>query len=118
MTPQEFQARIARNESFILANDGQYLGKLSLNKYDTDSVSNPYGNYGSKYSSSSILNKYSNYGSAYSSLSPFNKYSNTPPVIYLRGVKYGFLTKNPYVGGVRLDPEELTSWLQHNNLSY
>ena len=32
----------------IMANDGQMLGKITLNKYDTDSILNTYGDYGSK----------------------------------------------------------------------
>ncbi len=33
-----------------------YLGQLSSNPYDSDSVPNPYGTYGSPYSSASINN--------------------------------------------------------------
>lgn len=38
--------------------NGNYLGRLSTNRYDPDSTSNPYGKYGSKYSPTSINNKY------------------------------------------------------------
>ena len=37
---------------------GKYLGNLSSNPYDPNSVSNPYGQYGSKYSPDSINNEY------------------------------------------------------------
>jgi hypothetical protein len=57
--------------SSILAEE--YLGKLSSNKYDPDSVSNPYGRYGSKYSSDSINNPYGA-GSPYRTDSPTNRY--------------------------------------------
>lgn len=110
--------KIRNNESFIVADDGQFLGKLSLNRYDSESISNIYGEYGSKYSSTSILNQYSSYGSKYSSLSPYNQYTSTPPIIYLRGNKYGHLTKNKYVGLTRLDPDELFSWMRQNQLNY
>ena len=46
-----------------------YLGTLNGNRYDPNSVSNPYGRYGSPYSSTSIKNPYSKYGSPYSSIS-------------------------------------------------
>ena len=46
----------------IYSSDGTYLGRLSKNRYDPDSISNPYGRYGSKYSSDSINNRYGNYG--------------------------------------------------------
>ena len=52
----------------LYSNDGRvYLGKLVTNKYDTDSIWNEYGTYGSQYSSNSIWNEYGTYGSAYSS---------------------------------------------------
>ena len=35
-----------------------YLGKLNANKYDSESIWNKYGTYGSKYNSKSIWNKY------------------------------------------------------------
>lgn len=110
--------RANQGQSFIVADDGQFLGKLTLNSYDSESISNNYGSYGSPYSSTSINNKYSSYGSAYSSLSPNNAYTSTPPTIYLRGVKYGYLTKNKYKSGVTLDPDSLSNWLRSNNLNY
>lgn len=60
---------------------GKYLGTLSNNRYDPDSVSNPYGHYGSKYSPDSINNPYGQYGSKYSPDSPNNPYATSPPVI-------------------------------------
>jgi hypothetical protein len=53
----------------LYSRDGQYLGKVSNNKFDSESISNPYGKYGSKYSSTSINNNYSKYGSDYSTQS-------------------------------------------------
>lgn len=60
---------------------GEYLGKYSSNPYDSDSVSNPYGQYGSQYSSQSINNPYSQYGSPYSSESANNPYATDAPVV-------------------------------------
>jgi hypothetical protein len=51
----------------------EYRGKLSNNPYDSDSVSNPHGRYGSPYSSESINNPYGA-GSPYRSDSPNNPY--------------------------------------------
>jgi len=65
----------------IIAADGTYLGKLSANPYDPQSVSNPYGKYGSPYSPTSIRNPYSQYGSAYSTMSPNNPYATRAPVL-------------------------------------
>ena len=55
MTQGEYKMRVRRQESFLLAQDGQFLGMLSSNKYQSDSVMNEYGSYGSKYSSTSII---------------------------------------------------------------
>lgn len=63
---------------------GTYLGTLSTNRYDPDSVSNPYGRYGSRYSPDSINNPYSNWGSRYSSDSVNNPYATSPPAIIHR----------------------------------
>lgn len=65
----------------IYAQDGTYLGRLNANRYDPESVANPYGAYGSPYSSTSINNPYSTYGSPYSSESAANPYTSTPPVV-------------------------------------
>lgn len=66
----------------IYAQDGTYLGRLNNNKYDSESVANPYGRYGSEYSTTSINNPYSRYGSPYSSLSARNPYTSTPPIVH------------------------------------
>lgn len=68
---------------------GKYLGNLSNNPYDPDSVSNPYGRYGSRYSPDSINNPYSKYGSRYSNDSVNNPYATNPPVI-IDSDDYGF----------------------------
>lgn len=84
-------------ELYIYAgrNEEDYLGKLNANKYDTESIWNKYGTYGSKYNSKSIWNKYSTYGNSYNSYSPFNKYSTTPPALRDRnGRFYGYFTCN------------------------
>lgn len=59
----------------LVAPDGTYLGTLSTNPYAPDSISNPYGKYGSPYSPNSINNPYGVYGSPYSPLSPNNPYT-------------------------------------------
>lgn len=43
---------------YELSGQGKYLGTLSNNRYDPNSVSNPYGQYGSKYSPDSSNNLY------------------------------------------------------------
>lgn len=117
MNIRELKERISREESFLVANDGQYLGKLSLNKFIVDSISNDFGLYGSKFSATSIKNQFSTYGSPYSSLSPFNPYTSTPPSIYLRGRKVGVLSVNNFLFG-SINPYELENWMKYNNLFF
>lgn len=70
-----------------------FLGKLNASKYDSKSIWNEYGTYGSEYNANSIWNEYGTYGSAYSSYSPFNSYASYPPVIVdEEGNFYGYFT--------------------------
>ena len=78
-----------------------FLGCYDCSKYESDSICNKYGTYGSKYSSESIWNKYGTYGSKYSSSSPWNKYSSgddVPVLVDRRGNFYGYFTINCYRG--------------------
>lgn len=69
---------------------GEYLGNLGGNKYDPNSTSNPYGQYGSKYGNT-INNPYSQYGSRYSPDSPNNPYATNPPAVVAPGAAgFGF----------------------------
>jgi hypothetical protein len=64
--------------------NGRYLGNVNSNPYDPNSISNPYGQYGSPYSPDSINNPYGQYGSPYSPNSVNNPYavpSMTPVLI-------------------------------------
>ena len=65
----------------LYSRDGEYLGKVSSNPYDPESISNPYGKYGSQYSPDSVNNPYGKYGSKYSSESANNPYATNAPVI-------------------------------------
>lgn len=115
MTQGEFEMRVRRQESFLLAQDGQFLGMLSSNKYQSDSIMNEYGSYGSKYSFTSIFNQYGQYGSRYASYSPFNPYTSTPPQIFLRGEWAGVLTTNNFLQN-GLNPHQLIDWIRKNGL--
>jgi hypothetical protein len=60
---------------------GQYLGNLSTNQSDPDSVSNPHGRYGSKDSEDSINNPNEKYGDPQSNDSPNNPYTTNAPIV-------------------------------------
>ncbi len=73
------------------------LGNLNLNPYDPDSVSNPYGRYGSPYSPDSIHNPYGVYGSPYSPYSVRNPYTTRAPAIVAPDGKFlGRFGSNPF----------------------
>lgn len=82
----------------------RYLGRLSSNPYDPESVSNPYGRYGSKYSPTSINNPYGTYGNPYSAKSVTNPYTlGGPRIVAQDGTYLGRLNSNPY------DPESVSN---------
>ena len=61
---------------------GKYLGNLSSNPHDPDSVNNEFGRYGSEHSPDSINNEFGQYGSEFSNDSPNNPWAtNAPKVI-------------------------------------
>lgn len=75
----------------------EYLGKINASKYDSESIWNEYGKYGSRYNSKSIWNEYGTYGSKYNSYSPFNDYASNPPILVDNNGKfYGYFTSNKY----------------------
>lgn len=104
-------SELDRLEGTILtAADGQMLGKVSRNRFDSESLMNSFGPYGSRYSSTSIFNQYGAYGSQYSALSPFNRYNTTPPMFVRDGKTVAYLSVNQYVSP-RIDPQRLLAWL-------
>ncbi|MGE0553589.1 MAG: Ig domain-containing protein [Gemmatimonadales bacterium] len=79
----------------VVAQDGTYLGRLT-NKFDSQSIYNPFGTYGSQYSSLSVNNPYGKYGSPYSSYSAFNPYATQPPILVKNSVAIAYFTVNVY----------------------
>jgi hypothetical protein len=57
------------------------LADLRPNRYDTNSLSNPYGA-GSRFKSDGLNNPYSQYGSRFSNQSATNPYATNPPRMY------------------------------------
>lgn len=83
---------------------GRYLGNLNSNQFDPDSVSNPFGRYGSKFSPDSVNNPYGQYGSPYSPYSARNPYATQAPAIVTPQGKYlGKFSANPY------DPDSVSN---------
>ena len=79
------------------------LGVLNANRYDPDSLANPYGA-GSPYKTDGLMNPYSEYGSKYSSKSWTNPYAtNTPKLYDSQGNYRGKLSTNRY------DPDSVSN---------
>ncbi len=78
----------------LWTNDGQFLGLLSSNQFDFNSICNPNGTYGSSCLVTSIRNPSGLYGSTWGIYSPYNPNSLCPPAIVCQGRVVGFLTKN------------------------
>jgi hypothetical protein len=96
----------------LVANDGQYLGVITQNKFAEKSILNEFGKYGSKFSSTSIFDEFGDYGSRYSHLSPFDEFTSTPPqIITTSGQFVAYLTKNK-VKSPAIDPEVLIALLK------
>lgn len=113
----EGDARQVIGESFLEAQDGVFLGRLTPNKFDTESIFNRYGPYGNKFSQTSFLNKFSPYGNQFSQLSAYNRMANSPPKIFKNGSHVGFLTKNSMIHK-RVDPDEIFDWASNNISKY
>jgi len=99
--------------SYLIAEDGQLLGNITDNLYDTNSILNQYGPFGSPYSTSSIFNDYSQYGSQYGAYSINNPYCTQPPKLVINGRFVGYVTANPYMSN-RISPEAFLYTLEND----
>jgi hypothetical protein len=74
-----------------------YIGDLNTNQFDTNSVNNQFGIYGSPYGPLSINNKFGRYGNQYSNYSATNPYAMFPPLLYdSNGTYMGKLSANTF----------------------
>lgn len=80
----------------IYAADGTFLGILSKDGHDPESISNPYGKYGSPYGDT-VKNPHGRYGSPFSSTSATNPHTKEAPRIYAAdGMYLGKLSENEF----------------------
>ena len=86
--------------------DGKYLGNLSANRYDPDSINNPYGVYGSRHAADGVNNRYSENGSPYGANSATNRFAAQAPRIVdpCTGKELGELSANPYAPDSTANP--------------
>jgi hypothetical protein len=91
----------------VYAQDGTYLGRLT-NAFDSQSILNTFGSFGSQFSSTSMYNTFSQYGSQFATYSAYNSFTNTPPVLYVNSVAAAYVTKNTFKTP-HIDPDFLRS---------
>ena len=96
--------------ALLMADDGTFLGLVTRNPFDENSLSNQFGSYGSRYSSTSSFNPYGQYGSPYGSHSPFNENTSTPPRFMKDGNILAYFTVNHNISP-RVEPHRLLAWL-------
>jgi hypothetical protein len=91
----------------LSARDGRFLGLLSSNRSDPNSIINP-NTYGNSNYINSIHYKHGIYGGEYGRHSPYNRYCLCPPVIIFQQQYLGIVTKNKHAltGGLAIfDPD-------------
>ena len=64
------------NSPKLIAPNGQFLGNVNANRYDPNSIANPYGQYGSQYAPNGVNNQFGQYGSPYSPTSVRSPYGH------------------------------------------
>jgi hypothetical protein len=87
----------AAEPAYLLFGEGGsvFLGCANCGEYESDSLNNDYGTYGSPYNSMSVRNSYGIYGSRYSDVSACNPNANNPPFLAdSNGNFIGFVTVN------------------------
>ncbi len=90
--------------SVVIADDGQFLGVFTCNRFAADSIFNRFGSYGSRFSSTSIWNRFGIYGGPFGAYSPFNPFA-TPPIITDGAVEVYLTMDAPFVP--RVTPVDL-----------
>jgi hypothetical protein len=61
-----FAAPASAQSPRLYAADGTFLGNVNNNQFGPNSISNPFGQYGSQFSPSSITNQFGKYGNPFS----------------------------------------------------
>ena len=89
-----------------------FIGCFSCNEFDSESIFNEFGKYGSRFSATSIWNHFSTYGSEFSGDSACNQFASNPPILVdNNGRSYGALTLNQFARGAISD-STIVRWLR------
>lgn len=96
----------------LWAGDGQFLGVISTDRYDSNSIGNSFGVYGGQFGVYSIVNSFGVYGGQFGAYSPYNPFCPNPPIIVYQGQPVLMITRNAYAqtNGLQvIDPDLLVS---------
>ncbi|MDP7066872.1 MAG: hypothetical protein QF637_04565 [Acidimicrobiales bacterium] len=99
--------------AIIVAEDGEFLGKITIRATDPQSIGNEIGRYGGTISRTSIFNEIGRYGGEISRMSPFNSITSVPPRIFKGDRFIAYLTVNTIITP-RVDPRALIGWIKSN----
>ncbi len=109
-TPARLQVMYRCEGTSLVAADSTFLGLLSRDRSQEESLGNRAGLYRNPFSDVSIFNERGVYGSTDSDLSPFSAAAKTPPLIGHDGEPLGCLSANTEIQD-RVDPNALVAWL-------
>lgn len=110
--PEAYTDTSGIDGALLISQDGTFLGKITTNELDPDSITNELGRFGSELSQTSIRNEFSPYGSPFSKYSAYNELATDPPLIFLPDRTFvGYLTKNE-LKQPAIDPDSLLALLR------
>jgi hypothetical protein len=104
-------ATVAGGEIYAGTTPFAFLGSLR-NEFNSNSILNTFGPYGSSSSATSIYNSFSVYGSSFGTNSAYNTVASSPPELWRNGLRVAFVSKNT-IRIPRIDPDVLktcTGW--------
>jgi hypothetical protein len=89
-----------------------FFGCVFCQEFDSDSINNEFGRYGSPFSSTSIRNQFGTWGSEFSTNSACNPFATGPPRVFNSDstVYYGELTLNAF-GSDAIKASSIVNWL-------
>ncbi len=88
---------IFSRKAVLVAQDGTFLGRLTADRHDTESIWNPLGKHGSPYSEVSIFDPTGRFGGPSSDESPWGPSATRPPMIKFGEEQLLHLTANPQI---------------------
>ena len=102
--------------SGVYAANGQFLGTVSNDACDSESIASWTGPYGNIISRTCLWNIGGEYGSSTDAMSAYNASAKKPPSIYVDGAFRSYVTKNTSLSP-RTDPDDLARMVGHKEFA-